>query len=162
MKKAFTMIELIFVIVIIGILAAVAIPRISSNRDGAKAGICASEFGNIITEITSNYATLGYTDFQLLTINSMSNVKNNLGTDVGTGIVEVGTALVKDGITYNCEEDAAGALSFTSVTATGDYNLTITPDLVPSIPASIATADLIKKNYKISSSDTSIDLPLSY
>ncbi len=32
MKKAFTMIEVIFVIVIIGILAAVAIPKLSCNK----------------------------------------------------------------------------------------------------------------------------------
>ena len=34
-KQAFTMIELIFVIVVIGILAAVAIPKLSATRDDA-------------------------------------------------------------------------------------------------------------------------------
>jgi len=34
-KKAFTMIELVFVIVVIGILAAVAIPRLAATRDDA-------------------------------------------------------------------------------------------------------------------------------
>ncbi|MEA3228404.1 MAG: prepilin-type N-terminal cleavage/methylation domain-containing protein [Campylobacterota bacterium] len=35
MKKAFTMIELVFVIVILGILAAVAVPRMGSAKDNA-------------------------------------------------------------------------------------------------------------------------------
>ncbi len=35
-KKAFTMMELIFVIVIIGILAAIAIPKLSATRDAAE------------------------------------------------------------------------------------------------------------------------------
>ncbi len=35
MKKAFTMIELVFVIVVIGILASIAIPRFAATRDDA-------------------------------------------------------------------------------------------------------------------------------
>ncbi len=35
MRKAFTMIELIFVIIIIGIISAIAIPKLSATRDDA-------------------------------------------------------------------------------------------------------------------------------
>ena len=35
-KSAFTMIELIFVIVVLGILAAVAVPKLAATRDDAK------------------------------------------------------------------------------------------------------------------------------
>jgi general secretion pathway protein G len=36
MKKAFTMIELIFVIVVIGILSAIAVPKLAATRDDAE------------------------------------------------------------------------------------------------------------------------------
>jgi prepilin-type N-terminal cleavage/methylation domain-containing protein len=56
MKKAFTMIELIFVIVIIGILASVAIPKLSATRDDAdistiiaNARIAVNDFQNYYT-----------------------------------------------------------------------------------------------------------------
>jgi prepilin-type N-terminal cleavage/methylation domain-containing protein len=42
MKKAFTMIELIFVIVIIGILATIAIPKLNSTTNEAKKSILLS------------------------------------------------------------------------------------------------------------------------
>lgn len=35
MKKAFTMVELVFVIVVIGILAAIAVPKMAATRDDA-------------------------------------------------------------------------------------------------------------------------------
>lgn len=36
MKKAFTMIELVFVIVVIGILSAIAVPKFAATRDDAQ------------------------------------------------------------------------------------------------------------------------------
>lgn len=36
MKKAFTLLEIVFVIVILGILAAVAVPKLSATRDDAE------------------------------------------------------------------------------------------------------------------------------
>ena len=53
MKKAFTMIELIFVIVIIGILSAVAIPKLSSTAERAYI----TKAGTVLASVRSSLST---------------------------------------------------------------------------------------------------------
>ena len=59
MKKAFTMIELILVIVVIGVLAAIAIPRISATRDDAVLVKTMAEIRTAIEEINAYYISQG-------------------------------------------------------------------------------------------------------
>jgi len=59
MKKAFTMIELIFVIVILGILAAVAIPKLMSTRDDAQTATLTTQLQAANREIISYYTSQG-------------------------------------------------------------------------------------------------------
>ena len=59
MKKAFTMIELIFVIVIIGILAVIAIPRLSATRDDAKIVTEITNMKTCINDIANSYIAIG-------------------------------------------------------------------------------------------------------
>jgi len=51
MRSAFSMIELIFVIVILGVLAAVAIPKLSATRDDAKLARTSHAIATASTEI---------------------------------------------------------------------------------------------------------------
>jgi general secretion pathway protein G len=55
MKKGFTMIELIFVIVILGILAAVAIPKLAATRDDAKLASIKTDVGTLINAVPAWY-----------------------------------------------------------------------------------------------------------
>jgi len=55
MKKGFTMIELIFVIVILGILAAVAIPKLAATRDDAKLAAVKTDIGTFMNAVPAWY-----------------------------------------------------------------------------------------------------------
>ena len=59
MRKGFTMIELIFVIVILGVLASVAIPRLAATRDDAEVAKAATNLTTAISDITAYYTAKG-------------------------------------------------------------------------------------------------------
>jgi len=59
MKKAFTIIELIFVIVIIGILIAVAIPKLNSTREDAKSVTIVTNLKHFLNDVASYYLANG-------------------------------------------------------------------------------------------------------
>ena len=59
MKKGFTMIELIFVIVILGILASVAIPRLAATREDAEVAATVANLRTLISDASSYYAAKG-------------------------------------------------------------------------------------------------------
>ena len=59
MKKGFTMIELIFVIVILGILASVAIPRLAATREDAEITTGIANIRTLLSDITVFYVAKG-------------------------------------------------------------------------------------------------------
>ena len=59
MKKAFTLIEIIFVIVILGILAAVAIPKLMATRVDANRAKLLEDIRNATKEVVTYYTANG-------------------------------------------------------------------------------------------------------
>ncbi|EAH4564898.1 prepilin-type N-terminal cleavage/methylation domain-containing protein [Campylobacter jejuni] len=79
MRKAFTILELVFVIVILGILAAIALPKMSSSKDEAEVSKSLNNLKTLINDISI------YTlkNDHLSSIKTMSNVSGVENVDLG-------------------------------------------------------------------------------
>ena len=119
MKNAFTMIELIFVIVIIGILAAVAIPKLTATRDDARVSEMAMNIMQGVSEIASYAISHGDTE------DNLSKISNGIASLVESGNAELNTtaksAVFSIGSIANCL-----TLEIKTGVANDDANLTLT------------------------------------
>jgi type II secretory pathway pseudopilin PulG len=119
------MIELIFVIVIIGILAAVAIPKLAKNRTDAQATICVHEAGMLINEVASSYTALGFDKFKTEVIQNMTNIRDEAAPTSGHNSVKTGGKVHSTGTDYYC--DGLAIMNLKSVVNGKNYELTIKP-----------------------------------
>ena len=94
MRKGFTMIELIFVIVILGVLASVAIPRLAATRDDAEVAKAATNLTTAISDISAYYTAKG--TFSGVSKSNFDKITNAL-TKKGELMVKGKTACVTVG-----------------------------------------------------------------
>jgi general secretion pathway protein G len=97
-RTAFTMIELVFVIVILGILAAVAMPKLAATRDDAKVSALAYSVGTGIQEVAAFATSKGETN------DSMELMSNNFAELSKSGDANLSSdkAIIKCGKIDNC------------------------------------------------------------
>ena len=116
MKKAFTMIELIFVIVIIGILAAIAIPKLAATRDDAKISTEVSSATQVILNLGAEFAAqAAFVNYTVAEAEAATNCFT---------VTPLGT----DGLTI--EPIASASESCSSVVLTGASSLAATAGII--------------------------------
>ena len=138
-RSGFTMIELIFVIVILGILAAVAIPRLAATRDDAKIAKMNTDAATFVSDLGSYYTAKG--TFGTATVGDVTNVA------FGTTSAPLATTTTLAGATLNLAEGDNICLVFKPLAvATGDGNMTVSAGAGTSAICQAIKASAVKSN----------------
>ncbi len=121
-RSAFTMIEFIFVIIIIAILASIAIPRLAATRMDAKLSTKAQNIMTGANEIAAYAVSKGHTETNL------SDMSNSISSMVGrseaidTGAYQTNVKVDNASDCIIIKIDNAGANTETLVITYGDTN----------------------------------------
>jgi len=124
LKKAFTMVELVFVIVVIGILSAIAIPKLAATRDDAHITRGLSTLSAVRSAITTERQ-------KMILRGDMSGISNLRGTGTGvfTTFNDVNGSRVLEYDVESCSRigcwSTTNGTVYTFVTPSGDCTYTL-------------------------------------
>jgi len=146
MRQAFTLIELIFIIVIIGILSFVAIPKLASSRTDAAAALCSREVTQLARELSNFYTRTGHNVFKHKLVSEMTNIRLLSNNNSTTGISS--DASISVGIEYKCDgiKIASFIYTYDPTILRNGLILRITDG---STPASLLSSNILKGNLNI-------------